>query len=87
MEETAPWELQFHCLSSPCVLHAVLHVLTQLQLHLTPVPPLAGGNTVMSLLSPLLGHPFPGALGLSSPMTSIALGAGCDSLCNLLMEV
>lgn len=70
--------------SSTC---AVLHVLTQLQLGLTPVPPLAGGETFMSSLSPLLGHPFPRVLGLSSPMASTPSGAGCDSLCHLLMEV
>lgn len=85
MEETVPWGLQFRLsVISTC---AVLRVFAQLQLHLTPVPPLAGGNTVMSLLSPLLGHPFPRALGLSSPMTARALGAVCVSLCSLLMEV
>lgn len=51
--------------SSTC---AVLHVLAQLHLGLTPVPPLAGGETFMSSFSPLLGHPFPRALGLSSPI-------------------
>lgn len=70
--------------SSTC---AVLRVFNQLQLHFSPVPPLAGGITVMSSLSPLLGHPFPRALGLSSPVPSVALGAGCDSVCNLLVEV
>lgn len=54
--------------------HAVLHVFTQLQLGLTPVPPLAGRETVVSFLSPLLGHPFPQALGLISNDISSSFG-------------
>lgn len=67
---------QLHLCSSSCFYPAAVGF--------NSVPPLAGGETVMSSLSPLL-HSFPQALGLSSPVT--ALGAGCDSFCSLLTEV
>lgn len=90
--QTVRWEKPFPgppVSLSVCSTCAFLCVFTQLQFSLTPVPPLAGGDTVISLLSSLLEHitfGFGTEVSISSPMTSIALGARCETLCILPMK-
>lgn len=83
MGGTIPWGLQICCLSAPPLLFFVFLPSCSwvwLQCHLWLL-----WREAMSSLSPLLGHPFPQAVGLiSNGIRSF----GCWVwLCNILMEV